>query len=118
MTERTPKGTIARTIQPPYVAVIFTSIRTPDDVDGYGRMAEAMEELAAEQPGYLGIEAAREDLGITVSYWADEESAKAWKQVAAHLGAQRRGRERWYVDYRVRIATVTRDYTLSSSDFE
>jgi heme-degrading monooxygenase HmoA len=118
MTERTPKGTIARTVEPPYVAVIFTSVRKPDDVDGYARMAEAMEELAAQQPGYLGIEAAREDLGITVSYWADEASAKAWKQVAAHLGAQRRGRERWYADYRVRIATVTRDYSLATSDLD
>jgi heme-degrading monooxygenase HmoA len=118
MTERTPKGTIARTLEPPYVAVIFTSVRTPDDVEGYGRMAEAMEELAAEQPGYLGIESAREELGITVSYWVDEESARAWKQVAAHLGAQRRGRERWYADYRVRIATVTRDYGLASSELD
>jgi heme-degrading monooxygenase HmoA len=118
MTERTPKGTLAQTVEPPYVAVIFTSIRTPDDVEGYGRMAEAMEELAAQQPGYLGIEAAREDLGITVSYWVDEESARAWKQVAAHLGAQRRGRERWYLDYRVRIATVTRDYALATSHLD
>jgi heme-degrading monooxygenase HmoA len=118
MTDRTPKGTIARTVEPPYVAVIFTSIRTPDDAEGYGRMAEAMEELAAEQPGYLGIEAAREDLGITVSYWTDEASAQAWKEVAAHLAAQRRGRERWYVDYRVRIATVTRDYSLATSDLD
>lgn len=116
MTERTPRGTIARTVQPPYVAVIFTSLRTPDDADGYGRMAEAMEELAAQQPGYLGIEAAREELGITVSYWADEDAARGWKEVAAHLAAQHRGRERWYVDYTVRIATVTRDYTLSTSD--
>jgi heme-degrading monooxygenase HmoA len=114
--ERTPKGSIARTIEPPYVAVIFTSIRTPEDGEGYARMAEAMDELAAQQPGYLGVESAREDVGITVSYWADEESARAWKQVAAHLGAQRRGRERWYADYRMRIATVTRDYDLSGSE--
>ena len=109
---------IAGTPEPPYVAVIFTSTRTADDADGYGRMAEAMEELAAQQPGYLGIEAAREDLGITVSYWVDEQSARAWKGVAAHLAAQRRGRERWYVDYRVRIATVTRDYSLATSDLD
>jgi heme-degrading monooxygenase HmoA len=116
MTARTPKGAFAATPEPPYVAVIFTSTRTPDDTEGYARMAEAMEQLAAEQPGYLGIEAAREDLGITVSYWADDAAARAWKHVAAHLGAQHRGRERWYVDYRVRIATITRDYSLSSSD--
>jgi heme-degrading monooxygenase HmoA len=108
-------GAIAATPRPPYVAVIFTSIRTDGD-NGYAAMAEAMEQLAAEQPGYLGIEAAREEVGITVSYWADEQAAQGWKQVAAHLGAQRLGRERWYHDYRVRIATVTRDYDLATSE--
>ena len=101
--------TIAATPPPPYVAVIFTSLRTADD-GGYAAMAAAMERLAREQPGYLGIEAAREGVGITVSYWRDEASAKAWKEVGAHLVAQRRGREVWYRDYRVRIALVTRDY--------
>ena len=101
--------TIAATPPPPYVAVIFTSVRTDGD-DGYAAMAATMERLAREQPGYLGIEAAREGVGITVSYWRDEASAQAWKQVGAHLVAQRRGREAWYRDYRVRIALVTRDY--------
>jgi heme-degrading monooxygenase HmoA len=101
--------TIAATPSPPYVAVIFTSVRTDDD-SGYAAMAAAMERLAREQPGYLGIEAAREGVGITVSYWRDETAAKAWKEVGAHLVAQRRGREVWYRDYRVRIAHVTRDY--------
>ena len=101
--------TIAATPPPPYVAVIFTSVRTDGD-DGYAAMAATMERLAREQPGYLGIEAAREGVGITVSYWRDEASAKAWKEVGAHLVAQRRGREAWYRDYRVRVALVTRDY--------
>ena len=100
---------IAETPAPPYVAVIFTSVRTDGD-DGYAAMAATIERLAREQPGYLGIEAAREGVGITVSYWRDEASAKAWKEVGAHLVAQRRGREAWYRDYRVRIAHVTRDY--------
>jgi heme-degrading monooxygenase HmoA len=69
-----------------------------------------MEALAAEQPGYLGFESARGELGITVSYWTDEGAARAWKQVAAHLVAQRRGRLDWYADYRVRVAVVQRDY--------
>jgi heme-degrading monooxygenase HmoA len=101
--------TIAATPPPPYVAVIFTSVRTDGD-HGYAAMADAMERLAREQPGYLGIEAARDGVGITVSYWRDEASAKAWKEVGAHLVAQRRGREAWYREYRVRVATVTRDY--------
>jgi heme-degrading monooxygenase HmoA len=100
---------IAATPEPPYVAVIFTSTRTEGD-RGYARMSARMEALAAQQPGYLGLEAARDGLGITVSYWADEAAARAWKQVAAHLVAQQRGREEWYADYRVRVAVVQRDY--------
>jgi heme-degrading monooxygenase HmoA len=100
---------IAETPEPPYVAVIFTSVRTDGD-HGYAVMSARMNRLAAEQPGYLGMEAARDGLGITVSYWVDEDAAKAWKQVAEHLVAQRRGREAWYSDYRVRVAVVHRDY--------
>lgn len=101
---------IAATPEPPYTAVIFTSVRTGGD-RGYAVMAKRMDALAAEQPGYLGVEAAREgDFGFTVSYWVDEAAAAAWKQVAEHLVAQERGRDVWYADYRVRIATVTRDY--------
>ena len=107
MSEADPS--IATTPDPPYVAVIFTSLRTDGD-QGYAETAAAMQELAARQPGYLGLESAREGVGITVSYWRDEASARAWKQVAEHVVAQRRGREVWYRDYRVRVALVTRDY--------
>ncbi|MGH3899943.1 MAG: antibiotic biosynthesis monooxygenase family protein [Pseudonocardiaceae bacterium] len=105
---------LAATPAPPYTAVIFTSLRTEGD-NGYGAMAAAMETLARQQPGYLGMESARQELGITVSYWADDEAASAWKQIAQHLVAQRRGREIWYQDYRVRVATVHRDYGLDNS---
>ena len=103
---------IAATPAPPYVAVMFTSLRTPDDDAGYDAMAAEMERLGAEQPGYLGIESARgaDGLGITISYWRDAAAARAWKAVAEHLGAQTLGRERWYRAYRVRVAEVVRDY--------
>ena len=103
----------ATTPEPPYTAVIFTSRRTAGDDDQYGLMAERMEEMAAGQRGYLGIESARDArdrFGITVSYWATETDAKAWKQVGEHLEAQRLGMTRWYEGYEVRIATVTRAY--------
>lgn len=101
---------IADLPEPPYTAVIFSSLRTPGD-HGYAVMAARMEELAAQQPGYLGFESARDDgLGIAVSYWIDEDAARAWKQVHEHTVAQQRGREAWYADYQVRIATVTRSY--------
>ena len=100
---------LAQTPAPPYVAVIFTSIRTEAD-DGYAELSALMQELAREQPGYLGIESARDALDITVSYWATTEAARSWKAVAEHRGAQRLGRERWYRTYRVRVATVEREY--------
>jgi heme-degrading monooxygenase HmoA len=101
--------TIAVTPAAPYYAVIFTSLRTDGD-KGYGKMAEAMAKLAASQPGFLGIESAREGLGITVSYWESLESIAAWKQNSRHLVAQERGRDTWYEEFKVRICCVERDY--------
>ena len=106
---------ISETPLPPYLAVIFTSLRTPGD-HGYDETAAAMAVLAREQDGYLGIESAREELGITVSYWKDEQSARSWKHVAEHLVAQRRGLDTWYRDYRVRVAMVSRDYGPADSE--
>ncbi|MFM2484635.1 antibiotic biosynthesis monooxygenase family protein [Celerinatantimonas yamalensis] len=100
---------IANTLKPPYYAVIFTSLRS-DDSSGYDEMAVRMAELAKMQPGFLGIESAREQIGITVSYWSDLESIKQWKMNAEHLGAQQLGRERWYRSFKTRIAKVERDY--------
>jgi len=100
---------IAKTPQPPYYAVIFSSHKTGDN-DGYAETADRMLELAAEQPGFLGVESVSEDLGITVSYWADLESIRLWKQHAEHRVAQKSGREKWYSSYKTRIARVERDY--------
>jgi heme-degrading monooxygenase HmoA len=74
-------NSIAKTPEPPYYAVIFTSLRTEGD-RGYGHMAERMFELAAQQPGFLGVESAHtaDGLGITVSYWASEEAIAAWRR--------------------------------------
>ena len=113
----TDDGGIAATQEPPYTAVIFTSVRTAGD-RGYAAAAAAMDALARQQPGFLGVESAREDIGITVSYWRDDQAARAWKQVAEHVLAQRAGRALWYADYRVRVATVYRDYGLHASSFE
>lgn len=101
---------IARTPKPPYYAVIFTSLRTDADHVAYGDMAAKMDELAATQPGYLGVESAREGLGITVSYWESLEAIAAWKRNAEHMVAQKNGRESWYTSFKVRVAKVERDY--------
>lgn len=103
---------IASTPPAPYYAVIFTSIRSAQD-HGYGKMSEAMAASAARQPGFLGVESAREELGITVSYWDSLEAIAAWKQDAAHLVAQQLGRDNWYTAYKTRICRVERDYEFS-----
>ena len=102
---------IATTPRPPYYAVIFTSTRTGVD-EGYAETSQRMLEMASQQPGFLGVESAREEVGITVSYWRDLESIKAWKAVAEHREAQSRGREKWYSAFKTRIALVERDYGL------
>jgi heme-degrading monooxygenase HmoA len=103
----------ATTPEPPYTAVIFTSRHTGAAIEDYATTAAAMESLAAEQPGYLGIESVHDGgtgAGITVSYWRTVADARAWKAVAEHAEAQRRGRDTWYSGYRVRVATVDRAY--------
>ena len=102
---------IAETPEPPYYAVIFSSHQS-DDLEGYDETAERMLELAAQQTGYLGIESARKDLGITISYWRDLDSIKRWKANAEHLEAQKNGNHRWYSTYKARIALVERDYGI------
>ncbi|MEN6670353.1 antibiotic biosynthesis monooxygenase [Psychrobacter sp. B38] len=102
---------IANTPKPPYFAVIFTSIRTEGD-NGYDDMASRMVELAKQQSGFLGIESAREDVGITVSYWADLDSIKNWKANSEHLEAQKIGRKSLYNSFKVRISKVERDYGI------
>ncbi|HLP92685.1 MAG TPA: antibiotic biosynthesis monooxygenase [Saprospiraceae bacterium] len=101
---------IAKTPPPPYYAVIFSSIRTEQDLEGYAEMAEQMVVLAAEQPGYLGAESVRNGLGITISYWDSLEAIRNWKAHAEHLVAQRLGREKWYDSFKTRICLVERDY--------
>jgi heme-degrading monooxygenase HmoA len=103
---------LAPLANPPYYAVIFTSLRTDGDA-GYGGTAERMEELAREQPGYLGIDSARSEVGITVSYWRDLESVRAWKRQFEHLEAQRRGRDEWYAAYTVRVCRVEYEYEFT-----
>ena len=100
---------IANTPEPPYYAVIFTSLQT-DDLKGYGEMAEKMQQLAARRDGFLGIESARSGVGITVSYWRDEASILAWKADVEHQVAQKLGKAKWYSDYKTRVCRVERDY--------
>jgi heme-degrading monooxygenase HmoA len=100
---------IAETPTPPYYAVIFTSVRTEGD-HGYAQMADRMLELARQQYGFLGVESARNEIGITVSYWRDTECIRKWRDHAEHTIARETGRKEWYKSFKTRVAKVERDY--------
>lgn len=104
----------ANTPEPPYYAVIFSSLRTAGDDQGYAETAMRMVDLGTAMPGFLGIESVRgtDRFGITVSYWQNEESIRNWQRHAEHLHAQRHGRERWYECYVLRVCRVERASTL------
>lgn len=102
---------LAATPQPPYYAVIFASVRTPEE-QGYGVAADRMAELAREQPGYLGVDSVRDatGIGITVSYWTSEAAIAAWRRHAEHTIVREQGRKNWYQEYELRVAKVERAY--------
>ena len=98
----------AQTPEPPYYAVIFTSVRMQGD-QGYAETAQQMLDLAATQPGFLGFETARQEIGISVSYWTSLEAIAAWKAHVVHRQAQGRAKD-WYASFRVRVCRVEREY--------
>ena len=100
---------IAETPKTPYYAVIFTSLKTDNNTE-YAKTAERMELLAKEQDGFLGIESARNEMGITVSYWKDLDAIKNWRNNSEHSLAREMGREKWYKAFKLRICKVERDY--------
>ena len=103
---------LATTPEPPYYAVIFASLRTPQDGEDYGAAAERMMQLASEQPGYLGVDSVRDatGVGITVSYWSSEAAIAAWRRNAEHTLVREQGRKNWYTRYELRVAKVERAY--------
>lgn len=110
----------ADTPRPPYYAVIFSSRRSTQDSAGYAEASERMIEMAARQPGFLGVESARDadGFGLTVSYWADEAAIAAWKADAEHAAIRERGRWLWYRHFEVRVARVERAYGQTRVDLK
>lgn len=93
--------------QPPYYAVIFIN-QLSEDIAGYHQMAQEMVDLAQTMPGFLGYQSAREQTGITVSFWQDEASIQHWKNHSRHLVAQKSGKQQWYSSYQIHVARVER----------
>jgi len=102
---------LTRTPEPPYVAVVFTSLLGPDDT-GYAEATARMDERVRAVPGFLGVDSTRgpDGVGITVSYFRDAEAVRAWREDPEHTANRARGREQWYDAFEVRVATVERAY--------
>ena len=96
----------------PYYAVIFVS-KKKENIPEYEPMAMAMVKLAKEQPGFLGVDSAQGEIGLTVSYWKNLEAISNWKQNTEHLVAQQKGRQDWYEWYDVKICKVEREYNFN-----
>ena len=111
-------GFFATTPEPPYYAVIFASQRTGSDAAGYDAAAQRMVELAAQQPGFLGVESVRnaDGFGMTVSYWESEAAIAAWKHDAEHTAVRQRGRLAWYEHFELRVAKIERAYSGPRAD--
>ena len=93
-------------------AVIFASQRGDAEGAAYEAMADRMVELAAQQPGFIGVESLRggDGFGVTISYWESEQAIRNWKANTEHLEAQRRGRSDWYTDFDLRVCRIERAY--------
>ncbi|MFO0679998.1 MAG: antibiotic biosynthesis monooxygenase [Polyangiaceae bacterium] len=106
---------LATTPNPPYFAVVFASVHaslSTEERAAYAATADRMVELARHRPGFLGLDSVRDTSGsgITVSYWVDEASIRAWRDDAEHTLARGAGRDRWYAAYTLRVARVERAY--------
>ena len=77
-------------------------------------MALEMETLAKQQEGFIAIDSARNEIGITISYWQSLDAIKNWKQHSDHLIAQQKGRNNWYSWYNVKICKVEREYEFNA----
>ncbi|GHH82925.1 hypothetical protein GCM10017771_08420 [Streptomyces capitiformicae] len=104
--------------EPPYYAVVFTSVKTADQ-SGYGETAERMEELVKDVPGFLGMDHARTPggLSITVGYFRDADAIERWRSDVEHRAAQKRGRAEWYESYSLHVAKVERGHSFVREGF-
>jgi heme-degrading monooxygenase HmoA len=100
-------------LTPPYYAVIFTSIRT-DNLNDYSETAERMLTLAQKIPGFLGVESARDSLGITISYWENKDAIRAWREHPEHKAAIKRGIKEWYDSFTTRICKVEKEHRFNA----
>lgn len=99
------------------IAVIFEVLPAGGQRDAYLAAAAALREHLATVDGFLSIERF-ESLSqpgklLSLSFWRDEEAVRQWRNLEQHRHVQQAGRARIFADYRLRVATVVRDYGMN-----
>jgi len=96
------------------IAVIFEAVPAPGQKDAYLDAAARLKPLLAGIDGFISIERfeslAQPGKILSLSFWRDEEAVASWRNVEAHRGIQAAGRASIFADYRLRVASVIRDY--------
>lgn len=96
-------------VDTPYYAVIFTSTYHMLD-DEYEGLDARLIAIAETIEGFIGMDSAGGDFGISVSYWKSEEAILEWRNNADHQVAMKNGIAKWYDYYNVRVCKVERNY--------
>jgi heme-degrading monooxygenase HmoA len=100
------------------IAVIFEFQPDPSRTDEYFDVAAELRPLLEDRDGFISIERFESVTSpgrfVSLSFWRDEAAIQAWRNVEEHRSAQTKGRDGVFQDYRLRVASVLRDYTLDN----
>ena len=98
------------------IAVIFEVEPAPGRTDDYLDIAAGLRPIVEDIDGFISIERFQSlvhpEKILSLSYWRDEDAVQAWRNVAEHRHAQEDGRHGIFSDYRLRIASVVREYGM------
>lgn len=99
------------------IAVIFEVTPAEGRKDAYLDIAARLKPTLEQIDGFISVERfqslSNPEKMLSLSFFRDEASVQEWRRVEAHRAAQQAGRERLFADYRLRIASVVRDYGLN-----
>ncbi|MEO7742714.1 MAG: antibiotic biosynthesis monooxygenase [Usitatibacter sp.] len=102
------------------IAVIFEVRPNPERKQQYLDLAAQLRPLLLQMDGFISIERFQSltepDKLLSLSFWRDEEAVKRWREVEAHRGVQAAGRNEIFADYRLRVASVMRDYGMNERE--
>jgi len=100
------------------IVVIFEVSINPERNERYFELATALRKELDNADGFISIERFQslndEEKYVSLSFWRDRDAVDAWYAKADHRNAQREGRDGLFLDYRIRVAEVFRDYDMST----